>query len=968
MLIHRFEAMSSDMSSASSPLRPFKQQSRPPSGEVNSVTLAASAPVPASDVGTEKDKSPIRQSIRNLLSVFRRSVSGGKKGADAPDDSVETDNSEKELPLVPDGRYLQVTAANGSQEGARLHGVQLFDSPVPPLSLDETAEKPRKSPRNKPVCGILLYLSQVPNQLGSFPDAVWLPCRAVLEYNSITISWAKDTTKQIHSPVHTISLVRCTDIRSLTSSQVEEQDTKAPLVGCADDLHIEECKLFEIMFEGREREKFAARTVRERARWVSAIWDVVLPPQEPRSSSAEIWAESPNSKPNQYPEQVADMAISTVTSPSQMDDQQQLCSMTPRSLTRMDKGSSIHQVGIAQTLAADASSHSPLVSSIYSPTRPSSRNSRPDSIERCCSPSLMNLNHMSVVKQRLAQIKRVDSLESSLAESSSDLGQSSRYRPNVDPSSRPTQNTGEVRDSDLGRDRFTRFVVRPGEMAERVRINSTRGFENGDSIVTHDSGITRSNQVGDKGTLGVLPLLDLLRNHISEQQEHVTRLGDQIACLQDGVQQLPQEITCILGSSREGDGPQVQQMVTRVDRKVEASVDILEGIEEKLTTLGSSWQSHADAKAKHDRHAAEARRSLDDIQGLLKSSFPAVFARLAQIQEAQESGGQAKNERPPLADRNKELPPVIDLSVVLSKLDALLSMQRKVSMPIAGKANSSKLVDSGGKEIKNELAKISSLLVQNNHQRVLHSQQQADSVRYLTELNAWLEAFVNNGTSEIQTVAANVEHLCRALGCSGQANVGGSSTDLVGPSNLIQDLRELVASDQAREKNYAELQKSIDILLEATKNSNLTDLGSVVDVIEQHRQDQANLFKAMTNGTQGTSLFSLDSGVPAELSTEIRGERLRFVEAMKEATSINIQAQLEQFKQSLATEVVNISNEIGRLHQEKRAIESQVQELAAFHEKQRHLSGMRANPSYYQHQFEEFPTLTSHGHMSFPGS
>ena len=39
-------------------------------------------------------------------------------------------------------------------------------------------------------------------------------------------------------------------------------------------------------------------------------------------------------------------------------------------------------------------------------------------------------------------------------------------------------------------------------------------------------------------------------------------------------------------------------------------------------------------------------------------------------------------------------------------------------------------------------------------------------------------------------------------------------------------------------------------------------------------------------------MCSLYRHFPAELTNEIRGERLRFVEAMKEATAINVQGKL----------------------------------------------------------------------------
>lgn len=61
--------------------------------------------------------------------------------------------------------------------------------------------------------------------------------------------------------------------------------------------------------------------------------------------------------------------------------------------------------------------------------------------------------------------------------------------------------------------------------------------------------------------------------------------------------------------------------------------------------------------------------------------------------------------------------------------------------------------------------------------------------------------------------------------------------------------------------------------------------------IERQRRDQERMLRALANGEIPTGLphhaMCLSS---IELSDDIRGERLRFVEAMKEATAINVQS------------------------------------------------------------------------------
>jgi hypothetical protein len=50
----------------------------------------------------------------------------------------------------------------------------------------------------------------------------------------------------------------------------------------------------------------------------------------------------------------------------------------------------------------------------------------------------------------------------------------------------------------------------------------------------------------------------------------------------------------------------------------------------------------------------------------------------------------------------------------------------------------------------------------------------------------------------------------------------------------------------------------------------------------------------------------------SELSADIRGERLRFVEAMQSATTVNVQLHIDEFKQQLAKEVTVMLQEVGR--------------------------------------------------------
>jgi len=75
--------------------------------------------------------------------------------------------------------------------------------------------------------------------------------------------------------------------------------------------------------------------------------------------------------------------------------------------------------------------------------------------------------------------------------------------------------------------------------------------------------------------------------------------------------------------------------------------------------------------------------------------------------------------------------------------------------------------------------------------------------------------FVNNGTSQIQGLAAGIEQLCSSLGCNPQAP--GTSPD--DAPNLLDDIRQLVTGMQARDQNFSALQAAVRSLLEVLSAS-----------------------------------------------------------------------------------------------------------------------------------------------------
>ncbi|RPD75328.1 hypothetical protein L226DRAFT_534890 [Lentinus tigrinus ALCF2SS1-7] len=233
-------------------------------------------------------------------------------------------------------------------------------------------------------------------------------------------------------------------------------------------------------------------------------------------------------------------------------------------------------------------------------------------------------------------------------------------------------------------------------------------------------------------------------------------------------------------------------------------------------------------------------------------------------------------------------------------------------------------------EQEGQLAEVVALLRDAEEQRASQLEQQTDSIRYLNELNTWLEAFVKHGTSQIEGVAAGVQQLCRDLGpITELQDSEGASADGDAPpgSNLLSDIRRLLIENKEREQNTANLHASVNGLMAAVQEDmrhsaetrNMLTTESVIGVIDRQHQDQERLLKVLAT----------------ELTNEIRGERLRFVEAMKEATAINVQIHVEQFKKELTREVLLMTQDVTRLQRERQGLEQQIADLFAFYAKQK---------------------------------
>jgi hypothetical protein len=100
---------------------------------------------------------------------------------------------------------------------------------------------------------------------------VWTDCSVILHPSHILITWM---TSYSNPSTSIVTLSQCTDVRSLTLADLnpEERDL-LPSTDKPDAIWV-----FELLFEGKAREKFAAASVQERAGWVPAIWYLEFSP------------------------------------------------------------------------------------------------------------------------------------------------------------------------------------------------------------------------------------------------------------------------------------------------------------------------------------------------------------------------------------------------------------------------------------------------------------------------------------------------------------------------------------------------------------------------------------------------------------------------------------------------------------------------------------------------------------------
>ncbi|CAE6468301.1 unnamed protein product [Rhizoctonia solani] len=252
-----------------------------------------------------------------------------------------------------------------------------------------------------------------------------------------------------------------------------------------------------------------------------------------------------------------------------------------------------------------------------------------------------------------------------------------------------------------------------------------------------------------------------------------------------------------------------------------------------------------------------------------------------------------------------------DISDVLMKLDGITAMCQSIMVARTDAPDS----ETNLENLREAQQILLNALKEDAEHRTAQAQQTAELVRYSNELNAWLEKFVTNASMQMDGVGAGLGAIRRDLGLDPLPTDGQEDTN-ASPQGVIRELRAMF---EEQIKSAGDIAATLNALLvafneeqerSAQARENLaTD--SVLRMIEVQRQEQGQLLKQLAS----------------DLSSDIRGERIRFVEAMSQATSMNVQLHVEEFKKQLTHEVLALTDEVGRLREERKTIQHQIAQL-----------------------------------------
>ncbi|KAJ4468125.1 hypothetical protein J3R30DRAFT_1675998 [Lentinula aciculospora] len=705
----------------------------------------------------------------------------------------------------------------------------------------------QSTPSGSRLSGPLLYLSRNESDC-----PIWTPCTAALESGNLQLTYSTPCTNFNSYP---IQLKCCSDVRSLSTCEIPDDELillRATAAGHGDP------RLFELVFDGAT-EKFAAPSVTDRASWVSTIWDSILLMQE--SKSVYRFEDSEKLHSTRL-ETSLTMPIADLSKPLPPPlEERSLPDLPPPSDCDFDNVPAFFCAPL-KTLD-DFPNIQPERDSLpcsIPPIIAHSLSVPPTSTQSLRSTSIANLSKRSMVKQRLAQMEKDHSQDFSPVSPRRNRPLPSPLSPRKDQCTyrtNPTQAMQRTNTSDSIVDSYsysnqtalastplwTQSAMTPIAEDDRSEVSGTHVLHNAFPLRVDTRAEVLYPSKAEIESSGGFP--------IQPQADHDT--GGPIAAQE--VQNSEQMIAL----------NDIRHTLSDVDKKVSNTTSTLLSIDQILEELrnridSTVSESYSNMSGASVQDMTGIQKSLDGLQVLLTADVVDALKRLEEDSKSR-------------ASRTSES------SACYSNL--------------------------ASSEIQTQLTDALALLRDQNEKNAERDLLQTDSVRYLNELNVWLESFVNGGTAQIQMLSTMLQQVLHSFGA-------------IPSPDGVQAPGEGEFHYQDNAALRTPFPNAIGHLNGRGGASDPLSTQAVFELIERQKQDHEGLLRLLTS----------------ELSNEIKGERLRFVEAMKEATAINVQAHVDEFKKELKREVRGMTQEVGRLHQEKQSIENQIADLFAFYSKQ----------------------------------
>ncbi|PVF96578.1 hypothetical protein CPB86DRAFT_786797 [Serendipita vermifera] len=842
----------------------------------------------------------LKQSFRNLIAVFSK----GKKTLNEPAINTHVERNSQQYEISNGGVSSH---SRYSQSAVDQNLVTLPSTSKPTIS--------RMAPKLPPELrnGILLYYEE------NATNPVWHRCDAFLAPPNLHLSYFAPNGLR---STRCISVTTAIDARSIATARCATiipplLDGNTPYV-------------FEIEFDTENKEVFATSSLAERGGWISTIWDAIISSKY-GSSSTHLTTLQNEPKTEQF----------LPPSPIHETIPEDFVSSQPRSLK----------------MSSEAR-HRAERSTVSMTSNTSSSSKRNDSATSASSrsPSIRTLGSLSIVHKRLA---RIDTLQRArLPMNHSAYATPPRTPPPEDriPSRERTSlsrghtlkngshlpvvidDNRELSDMEIEQEppfialdasnqspEFVEDGVKEDNIEDQILNAIPRRVPNTKHLRDSTTGQGAFIEVLSREVTATAFPFDILNRFLTdlatslqeikverhEQQQTVAMLERKIRSMHKEMkitfQQPPLPIPQLDDLSS-----QIKTLAERLDSSEAEALRLkLERFEELMQTLVDARKD--DIKSNTEREEASIAGANESgnpaVWEEMKAQVPFILEKIKEIQLQLQSdkslpsvptGGDEVSKA--MAETKQKLESIEALITTFKSEWKENTVPTESFDPPPGKALSV-FKQEDGKEpdtsptecvCESKVTEILHLLAEAQEKPSVTSDQFEDSVRYLQELNTWMEKFAlhNEGQgSLLSDIKAAIE------GLSQQSKENPSEAESEALNLPAMDHGDFESAlEDVRSDLVSRLDEINHQLQQDVPPKDGQDLGSVMELMESNHREQKELLR---------SIFD-------DLSSDIKGERIRFVDAMKEATSVNVNTHLEEFKRQLNQEMMVMLQEVGR--------------------------------------------------------